>query len=187
MSSGWRFRSLVSPSLALVAAALSASACQDRYFEFGVQLVYDGAPIEHPVDAGRPDREPTDATGVGGRGGAGGTGGAAGMAGTGGSGGSGGSGGNPNTCDNNSPDRLSDISNCGTCFHSCLVPNSNPTCVNGQCGFTCFTDFYDADKVASNGCECVKTNGGVEACDGIDNNCNGVVDEGFDFMNDPVN
>ena len=29
-------------------------------------------------------------------------------------------------CDNNSPERQTDISNCGTCFHSCLVPNSDP-------------------------------------------------------------
>jgi hypothetical protein len=189
MSSGWRLRSFVSPSLALLAAALAASGCQDRFYEFGVQIVYDGAPIEHPVDAGHPDVGTTDVgtTGLGGRGGGGGTAGAGGAGGKAGMGGAGGAGGNPNTCDNNSPDRLTDFSNCGTCFHSCLVPNSNPSCVNGQCKFACFTDFYDADKDSTNGCECVKTNAGVEACDGLDNNCNGTVDEGFDFMGDAAN
>jgi hypothetical protein len=33
----------------------------------------------------------------------------------------------------------------------------------------------------------VKTNTGVEACDGLDNNCNGTVDEGFNFMTDVAN
>ncbi len=41
--------------------------------------------------------------------------------------------------------------------------------------------------MANDGCECVKTNAGVEACDDLDNNCNGIVDEGFDFMTDVVN
>ena len=56
-----------------------------------------------------------------------------------------------------------------------------------MCKFTCFADFFDADKDPTNGCECVKTNTGVEACDGLDNNCNGTVDEGFDFMTDVAN
>ena len=40
-------------------------------------------------------------------------------------------------------------------------------------------DFYDANMKASDGCEayCQKTNGGVEICDGRDNDCNGLVDD----------
>ena len=43
----------------------------------------------------------------------------------------------------------------------------------------CLPDFYDANKKASDGCEtyCQKTNGGVEICDGRDNDCNGVIDD----------
>jgi streptogramin lyase len=37
----------------------------------------------------------------------------------------------------------------------------------------------DCDGVVDNGCPiCVPTNGGVEICDGIDNNCDGQIDEG---------
>ena len=34
---------------------------------------------------------------------------------------------------------------------------------------------------------CVPSNGGVEACDGKDNDCDGKVDEGFDLKTDPAN
>ena len=56
-----------------------------------------------------------------------------------------------------------------------------------MCRFTCFAEFFDADKDSTNGCECTKSNAGVEACDGFDNNCNGTVDEGFNFMTDVAN
>ena len=61
----------------------------------------------------------------------------------------------------NSPDRQTDISNCGTCFNSCLVPNS--ILVRGRAvPIQLLPDFFDADKDPTNGCECVKTNAGVE-------------------------
>src|SRR5436190_20008617 len=160
-----------------------ASGCNDRVWEFGAQVIPPDGGVDAPrVDAAM-DRNTPDL----GFGGHGGTGGSAGRGGTGGTAGTGGTGGSVPMCDNNSSDRLTDLANCGTCFHSCLVPNSNPSCVNGMCKFACFTDFFDADKDATNGCECTKSNGGVEACDGFDNNCNGTVDEGFNFMTDVAN
>jgi hypothetical protein len=151
--------------------------CKRRLYDFGGVLV--------PLDAGSggPDAVTFDVnpgefggfevTGQGG-------GGAGGASGTGG----GGMGGSIVLCDPKSPDRQTDPFNCGTCLNNCTAPNSTPDCVNGQCVITCVGDFVDADKKASNGCECEPTNGGVETCDGRDNNCNGVVDEGFDFQND---
>jgi hypothetical protein len=60
--------------------------------------------------------------------------------------------------------------------------------VKGQCTVgTCSSGYVDLDTKVENGCECLQTNGGVEICDGADNNCNGQIDEGFDLQNDPVN
>ena len=87
-------------------------------------------------------------------------------------------------CDPASPDRQTDPSDCGACRNNSTAQNSTADCVNGVCKVTCVGDFVDADKKAANGCECEPTNGGVETCDGLDNNCNGTTDEGFDFQND---
>src|SRR5262245_37299267 len=180
----WRRASSFTSTLLFFAGV--ASGCQERLWDPGFRLVPpEGGVVDVPTtDGGGMDRVSIDLTGLGGRGGVGGinitgAGGGAGAA--------GGTGGGVPTCDNSSPDRLSDISNCGTCFHSCLVPNSEPLCIGGQCRFNCFTDFFDADKDPTNGCECIKNNAGVEACDGFDNNCNGVVDEGYNFMTDVAN
>ena len=91
-------------------------------------------------------------------------------------------------CNPNSPERQTDISNCGTCFHSCLVPNSDPVVRRPACASSPASPASSTPtRIPTNGCECVKTNGGVEACDGLDNNCNGAVDDGFDFMTDVAN
>jgi hypothetical protein len=186
MLPGWRTLSLIG---SVWLAVVGLSGCNDRVWDFGVQLI---PPDGGFIDAGRPDAGSGRGGNVGlaGRGGQGGQGGSAGRGGQGGSAGSGGTGaiagggGSSMACNNNAPERQTDISNCGTCFKSCLVPNSNPACVAGQCRKTCFTDFYDADGNEANGCECIRTNAGVEACDGLDNDCDGMVDEGFDFMTD---
>src|SRR5262247_524404 len=100
-------------SITLFSVLGVASGCHDRAWDFGVQVVApDGGSGDAPKTDGATDKVTIDLTGFGGTGGAGG----------GGSGG-GGTGGAPNQCDPNSPDRLTDISNCGECFHSCVVPN----------------------------------------------------------------
>ena len=182
-----RVPSLTFHSLLLAGIASIASGCQDRLWNPGYQFIApDGGSIDAPKDAPK-DQNTPDITGLGGFGGSavGGRGGSGGS--TGGATGTAGTGGTVPQCDNNSPDRQTDISNCGTCFHSCLVPNSDPACVAGQCRFSCFQNFFNADGIADNGCECVKTNAGVEACDGLDNDCDGMVDEGFNFMTDVAN
>jgi len=63
-------------------------------------------------------------------------------------------------------------------------------CVLGSCIFECQDGYLDVNgdigDSGSDGCEyaCALTNGGVEICDGLDNNCDGQVDEGFADLGD---
>src|SRR5450631_3373589 len=163
-----RLVNLLKSGVFLAALSSVATGCHDRLYDFGVGVIpLDAAVADRPAgtDAGMhmPDAH---VGGAGGHaGGAGGKGGAGGSGGTGGMGGTGGI----QVCNPNSPDLQTDVSNCGTCFHQCIVPNATPSCVAGVCKFACQTGFFDADKDPSNGCECAKTNGGVEICDGLDN------------------
>jgi hypothetical protein len=81
-----------------------------------------------------------------------------------------------------------DPSNCGRCGNVCALANSASVCSVGRCKLRdCNSGYVDLDRLEINGCECQITAGGQELCDGIDNNCNGLVDEGFGFDNDPAN
>jgi hypothetical protein len=169
--------------LFLVAVSVTATGCRDHLYPFVSIVQSDGGTIDaqkrdgtfsnpdlHFGSGGTVGRD--GGTGTGGGGGATGTGGAAGGFGA---------------CNPNSPELQTDTANCGMCFHQCIVPNATPSCMGGVCQFTCQAGFFDADKDPSNGCECQKTNNGVEICDGLDNDCNGVIDDGFDFMSDVNN
>jgi hypothetical protein len=86
-----------------------------------------------------------------------------------------------------------DVNNCGACNHVCEFFKATPHCTASMCEFDPQTDcnagYHDIDGMQANGCEyqCNNTNNGVEACDLVDNNCNGAVDEGFNFTNDVNN
>ena len=70
------------------------------------------------------------------------------------------------------------MNNCGACNHACAFPFATSSCKNGVCQQgACLPNFYDRDPTVP-GCEtqCIKTNGGVETCDGFDNDCDGIVD-----------
>ena len=76
------------------------------------------------------------------------------------------------------------------CGHACdqAQPNQRGRCVGGQCIYECAPGFLDCNPDVA-GCEyaCIKTNGGVEICDGLDNNCDCRVDEGFNTQSDVAN
>jgi hypothetical protein len=79
-------------------------------------------------------------------------------------------------------DLNTDPENCGRCGSSCRFPNATAVCSIGRCHLAaCLTGFVDVDRTEPDGCECQLTNGGVETCDGKDNDCNGQVDEGIDL------
>ena len=73
---------------------------------------------------------------------------------------------------------MTDVANCGGCNVTCSFPFATASCMNGVCRQgACLPGFYDRNPNVA-GCEtsCEKSNGGVEICDGLDNDCDGVVD-----------
>jgi hypothetical protein len=98
--------------------------------------------------------------------------------------------GQPDTTETCDADLQNSPSNCGGCGVVCSFDGAYPKCVEGACHIDqCADGFLDIDKNEANGCEyaCSKTNGSVEICDNIDNDCNGVVDNGFNIQTDPQN
>jgi Notch-like protein len=80
-------------------------------------------------------------------------------------------------------DLRSDPVNCGQCGLVCPDrPNAEPLCVLGECYIQCEAGWSDADGDPLNGCEanCVPAADPSEyACDGIDADCDGLVDEDY--------
>jgi hypothetical protein len=79
----------------------------------------------------------------------------------------------------NQPNLMSDVNNCGACGNSCLAGavHANWTCAGGQCAFQgCQAGYYDlnADQKCEYACVFVSAQ---EACNGVDDNCNGQTDE----------
>jgi len=85
---------------------------------------------------------------------------------------------------------FSDPEHCGRCGNACgAPPHSTVDCQGGQCFIRqCEPGWYDSNGLAADGCEsdCIISAGGLERCDSVDNDCDGAVDEDFDFQRDPA-
>ncbi len=80
-----------------------------------------------------------------------------------------------------------DVDNCGACNSPCVAPRAELICQAAECRIVaCDPGFGDYNGELADGCEtdCVITAGGQELCDDTDNDCDGQIDEGFDFEND---
>jgi hypothetical protein len=80
-------------------------------------------------------------------------------------------------CNGQCVDLDDDVSNCGSCGNACTFANAQAYCTGDTCQMgACLPGYGNPDGSHANGCECAMTNGGIEVCDGIDNNCDGLID-----------
>ena len=102
--------------------------------------------------------------------------------------------GKDNDCDgtaDNGFNKQNDTSNCGACGNVCSFANASSLCQAGVCALgVCNANYFNFDGSAANGCEtgCMPTRDGVEYCDDIDNNCDGIIDNvTVAVQSDPLN
>ncbi len=78
-------------------------------------------------------------------------------------------------------DLLGDPERCGACDIACRFEGAVAGCVDGGCVLdACLPERYDLDRRLDNGCEyfCEGDPAAAETCDGVDEDCDGAIDEG---------
>ena len=76
-------------------------------------------------------------------------------------------------------DIRSDSQNCGACDSPCNLPGAVAACVAGACVLqNCLPGSVNLDQSSATGCEYSCTPTGAESCNGVDDDCNGQIDEG---------
>ncbi len=91
-----------------------------------------------------------------------------------------------NDCDGETDedfDLLTDGGHCGECGRACpldqqVIDNAVHGCAQGECGVVrCLDGWHDIDDDEANGCEYQCAPAGDEACNEVDDDCDGDVDE----------
>ena len=83
-------------------------------------------------------------------------------------------------CEYDNSNFQTDPDHCGGCDTKCSFANAAALCVAGSCKIgNCSGTYADADGNPANGCECLKLGAADTTCDGIDDDCNGVADDGY--------
>ncbi len=67
------------------------------------------------------------------------------------------------------------------CSEPC-APNNECVFEDGETFCRCKKNFVDTNHDPSDGCECEYSNSTIEICDGIDNDCDGIIDNGGDRL-----
>ena len=90
-------------------------------------------------------------------------------------------------CSGGCVDIRTDAGHCGACNSACPAGlNADPLCDAGDCALACRSGWSDIDGLPGCEEECTFVSA-LEVCNGADENCNGLVDEGFDCeMGDEV-
>jgi MYXO-CTERM domain-containing protein len=77
-------------------------------------------------------------------------------------------------------DLMNDVRHCGGCGMMCSLPNATPGCSGGSCVvLSCDDGWVDRDGLPGNGCEYACSITGAEVCNGLDDDCDGAIDDGL--------
>ena len=83
-------------------------------------------------------------------------------------------------CEGACVDVMTDLFNCGSCGKVCIAgTRAQPLCESGVCSVVCHEGWSDLDGDGSCETNCVPSSD-VESCNGVDDNCDGRIDESFE-------
>jgi Notch-like protein len=87
-----------------------------------------------------------------------------------------------NDCDGNIDEDFqlqTNVNRCGACNHPCIASNATSKCMNGTCQIaSCDPDYHDDAAKAGPDCDLGPcTIAGAEICNGVDDDCNGLIDD----------
>ncbi|MEM6962322.1 MAG: SUMF1/EgtB/PvdO family nonheme iron enzyme, partial [Myxococcota bacterium] len=85
-------------------------------------------------------------------------------------------------------DLETDIFNCGGCGSECIIANANVACVSAKCAVSSCLEGFEDVRSSEEGCEyrCPVFPVLAEDCNGVDDDCDGLIDEAKDLPAPPT-